>query len=116
MPRLLRFRALAGLLLILLTVQSLGAAAYAGPPAQPSGARKLLIDASDTAAIRMVAQAGGVLLADYGSFALWRTGDSAARSLSGRPTVAAPTDFDTIFLRSGALDTRSGSALPVPND
>ena len=60
-------------LAVLLALPAGGVASQAA-----TGLRKLLIDSADRAAAAALARAGGALLADYGSFALWSAPDTAA--------------------------------------
>ncbi|MFL5800637.1 MAG: carboxypeptidase regulatory-like domain-containing protein, partial [Roseiflexaceae bacterium] len=103
-----QLRALGVLLLVLLLVSPFGRTIAPAAGTALHATHRLLIDSSDAAGLRMIAQAGGVRLADYGGFSLWRVDDGAARALGSRPTVALRDDFDTIWLRSGTLDTRAG--------
>jgi len=108
-----RVRVVDGLLLLLILVQpwwvpQLGASTPNRAIAQPDG-QKLIIDAADLEALGRVKADGGDLLADYGSFSLCRVRDHTARALQGRSTVALRNDFDTIFLRTGPLDTRTST-------
>jgi Subtilase family/Carboxypeptidase regulatory-like domain len=105
--------ALAVLLLVPLLAQPLGSALAPALGAAAPASHTLLIDASDAAALNVIAQSGAVRLADYGAFSLWRAGDGVARTIGRRPGVALHDDFTTIWLRSGALDTR-GAGPTVP--
>ncbi|NTU84159.1 MAG: hypothetical protein HGA45_33120, partial [Chloroflexales bacterium] len=88
--------------------------ALAGPalPA-PGASQKLLIEATDTAALAAVVAAGGSLLADYGTFSLWLLpaagGLAQPDSAASLSAAAVPADFDTIYLRGDAvIDTAAG--------
>src|SRR5258706_11856180 len=104
-----QLRALGVLLLVLLLVQPFGSTIAPAAGTAQHATHRLLVDSSDAAALRMIAQRGGARLADYGGFSLWRADDGAARALGSRPTLALRDDFDMIWLRSGALDTRAGA-------
>lgn len=70
---------------------------------------KLIVDARDTQTLSALPRQGGMLLADYGAFSLWRVSPANARSLQTRTSVIYQDDFDTIMLRGNSFDTGTGS-------
>ncbi|MCC6179384.1 MAG: S8 family serine peptidase [Chloroflexi bacterium] len=73
-----------------------------------SGARKVLVDKSDRATAAALTQRGGLMLVDYGGFALWSVPVPALATVQGKPSAAVRDDFDTIALRGGvSIDTRA---------
>lgn len=99
------------------------AANRASNPAQPSmqtplptginfapGYSKVLIDNADQAAVKNASKNGGILLADYGSFSLWKIPTSPGlNNLTPKSSVESHSEFDRIELRSGVIDTNQPS-------
>ena len=91
-------------------------AAATGPGAAAAGeAHKLLVDSSDSAALRNLAAAGAVRLADYHVFSLWRTRGPLDAALLLRAGVTQRDDFDSIGLRGTRIDTLRAAPV-VPQD
>jgi hypothetical protein len=104
-------------LLVTLLVQPFSTAAITpaqAPAAVDGGSSKLIVQNTDKATLGAVAQSKGEMLADYGSFSLWRVGDSAVAGLKSLPSVSYDSEFDTIYLRQRSIDTRKGPDLGVP--
>jgi uncharacterized repeat protein (TIGR01451 family) len=83
------------------------------PPPAPNASttgRKIVVDNADSAALSDVKKNGGQLIADYGSFSLWRVGQTSPTPQSAS-VQSVGGDFDTLYLRGAALDTRQ----PLPN-
>ncbi len=85
------------------------------PAMQPSAPTKIIVDARDAATLREL-KSGGALLADYGSFSLWRVSQDRAQALASRESVTARDDFDAIFTRSGAFYPLEKADSAVPDD
>lgn len=105
----LRFSIL--LLAGILFVSALGPVA-----AQTHAFNKVLVQANDPVGLNAVKNAGGVMLADYGSFSLWRIPENQVQTLKNSARLNLPGEMDQIHLRDGSIDTRPGAAQPVvPN-
>lgn len=73
---------------------------------QAPGYRKVVVDNSDQASIATLAKNGSFLLADYGSFSLWKTPSTPALGpVLQKSSVEVHSDFDEIGLRGGKIDT-----------
>jgi hypothetical protein len=84
--------------------------------AQTNAFNKVLIQANDPDGLSTVKNAGGVMLADYGSFSLWRIPENQAQTLKNNARLNVPGEMDQIKLRDGSIDTRPGAPQPVvPN-
>ena len=81
--------------------------AQAVNPQTSSTTSKLILDNSDKQARLELIKNGATQLEDYGSFSLWKADKQVVRSFTGRSSVSAPSDFDTIGLRAGSIDTSS---------
>ena len=68
---------------------------------------KLILDNSDKQTRLELTRNGATQLEDYGSFSLWKADKQVVRSFTGHSSVSAPSDFDTIGLRAGSIDTSS---------
>ncbi len=78
-----------------------------------SGYHKTLIQNNNPAAIIGAAKGGGLLLADYGSFSLWKLPDAPGlNGLAQNSAVEKHDEFDRIGLRDGEIDT--GKAVDAP--
>lgn len=99
------------LLVGMLLIGMLPLEAAAAPPSK--GTHKLIVQNSDTAALKALAQSGGKQLADYGSFSLWQAPEIQAQTVTGRSSVAVRDDLNTIQLRGVTLDTTTGTVAPV---
>jgi hypothetical protein len=71
---------------------------------------KVIVQASDADALRAVQAAGGMFVTDYGSFSLWRVGDTPSLNALNRPGLEYRDDFDQIPLRGGVIRTGAGLA------
>src|SRR5450759_179118 len=71
---------------------------------------KVIVQATDAEALRAVQAAGGTLVTDYGSFSLWRVGDTPSLNALNRPGLEYRDDFDQIPLRGGVIQTGDGPA------
>ena len=88
--------------------------ATAAIPSGPS--HKIVVDSADSATLKQLAQSGATLLADYGSFSLWRTSDAQKQAVASRASVKARDDFDIIPLRGGAsINTVAGAPAVATN-
>ena len=88
---------------VLLIFTSLASISTAAPrPASPLTG-KILIDSEDEATIEELVRLGATRLEDYGAFALWWVPQNRGKSLRGRAGVAAPDEFDVIYLRGGQV-------------
>src|SRR4051794_27169149 len=86
--------------------------AHAAIPSGPS--HKIVVESEDVATLKQLAQSGATLLADYGSFSLWRTNDTQRQAVAAKQSVKSRDDYDVIKLRGGtSINTVSG-APPVP--
>jgi subtilisin-like proprotein convertase family protein len=85
--------------------------AVSAPPVK--GTHKVIVQSADVAVLSTLAQGGGKLLVDYGSFSLWQAPDIASQAVIGRASVAIRDDLNAIHLRGTTLDTTSGTAAPV---
>lgn len=71
------------------------------------GYNKIRVDNTDRAALNNIAKNGGYLLADYGSFSLWKVSNKPGlNSLKQKSSVETLGEFDTIRVRSGTIDTK----------
>src|SRR5258707_3337106 len=52
--------------------------------AVPNGSHKIVVDSKDTSTLVQLARGGATLLADYGSFSVWRTNDTQRQSVAAR--------------------------------
>lgn len=95
------------LLVLFVSLRAAPAATHADRATRTTS--KIIVDARDTATLAVLPQQGGIMLADYGSFSLWRVPQTAAGTLRTRASVTYQDDFDTIMLRGSAFDTRSGA-------
>ncbi|HSU52725.1 MAG TPA: hypothetical protein VLT36_01550, partial [Candidatus Dormibacteraeota bacterium] len=96
-----RVTALAVVLAILLQITLLCLASSAAPSGDASG-RKIRISSASVAAD--VSARGGKLIADYGTFQVFRLDASLANSLDDK-VVDSLADDDRILLNTGTLDT-----------
>jgi subtilisin-like proprotein convertase family protein len=95
------------LLLAPLLVSLGGRASEAAAQQTPRATRKILVDNGDARAVADLTRRGGLLLVDYGAFALWRIPETEATAAArANASVSVKDDFDTIGLRGGAIDTR----------
>jgi hypothetical protein len=84
--------------------------------AQTNAFNKVLVQSNDPVGLNAIKNAGGVMLADYGSFSLWRVPENQAQTLRNNARLNLPGEMDQIELRGGSIDTRPGAAQPVvPN-
>ncbi|MHB8647920.1 MAG: hypothetical protein ACYDAR_19235, partial [Thermomicrobiales bacterium] len=84
--------------------------------ALPSGTHKILVDSSDIATLKDLAQSGATLLVDYGPFSLWRTTDPQQQAVAARASVTVRDDFDVIHLRGSAvINTVNGAGAVAAN-
>ncbi len=89
-----------------LTVQAL-------PPGAGPG-RKIIVDNTDKQTATTLAQNGGVVLIDYGGFALWKVPESQLGPSLARASVSSGDSFDVIGLRNGTINTtKSPNAVPA---
>lgn len=109
---------------ILLLLAAVGPTAYAepsdSPPAQsqsvvpmptvsPLVSQKVLVDAHDQDTTALLTSQGSVVLADYGSFRLWRVPvspnlESSSAILSSLTAVSVRDDFDVIYFRDFSIN------------
>jgi hypothetical protein len=95
------------LLLAPLLVSLGGTPSEAAAQQTPRATRKILVDNGDARAVADLTRRGGLLLVDYGAFALWRIPETEATAAArANASVSVKDDFDTIGLRGGAIDTR----------
>lgn len=95
----------------ILILLSLPLDAGAAIPDGPS--HKVVVDSKDIATLAQLARDGATLLADYGSFSLWRASDTQRQAVAAKPSVKTRDDFDVIKFRGGtSINTVSG-APPV---
>lgn len=72
------------------------------------GYSKIIIDNADGPALATAAQKGGLLLADYGGFSLWKLPATPATSVFGKSgQIEIHPEFDRIELRSGPVNTNT---------
>jgi subtilisin-like proprotein convertase family protein len=91
-----------------------------GPPSEaaaqqtPRATRKVLVETGDAKAVADLTRRGGLLLVEYGAFALWRIPETEAPAAArANASVSVKDDFDTIGLRGGgAIDTRGTPPVP----
>jgi subtilisin-like proprotein convertase family protein len=88
--------------------------ATAATPSGPS--HKIVVDSKDTGTLKQLALSGAILLADYGSFSLWRTSDAQKQTVASRSSVKAHDDFDVVQLRGGkSINTVAGAPAVATN-
>jgi hypothetical protein len=88
--------------------------ATAATPSGPS--HKIIVDSKDTSTLKQLALGGATLLADYGSFSLWRTNDAQKQAVASRSSVKAHDDFDVVQLRGGtSINTVAGAPAVATN-
>jgi len=93
-----------GLALIIILLFALVPAQTTAAPVPPDST-KILVQASDAETLAQLKRSGATQLADYGAFSLWRVPQTQQAAFVGRDSVTPATDFDTIYLRNGVLDT-----------
>jgi len=74
---------------------------------------------SDLAVAAQISAARGQLVADYGSFQIFKVDEAAMSEFAGRPGVEDVTEQNLIALNTGALDTTAPEiaalGLPTPS-
>lgn len=108
------------LLLGLVPMQTLSVAQAASTvssvTAADSAYRKIVVDNEDKEATGRLAKSGAILIADYGSFSVWKTTEAQASGLIGRQSVQVSSEFDTIELRNtGKIDTLNNRIPEIAN-
>jgi subtilisin-like proprotein convertase family protein len=83
----------------------------AAPPMY--SASRVIVDKNDTVTLAELAKSGAVLLADYGSFTLWKLNPNQGQYLA--PTNPLSNELDLIELRVGAINTVTGASPVAPN-
>jgi len=110
------YRAVIGLLIIAPLVFSL-----AGPPpdvaaqSTSGGSKKIIADNDDKKLAAELSARGGVILVDYGAFALWSVPAAQATAVRGQAGATVHDDFDTIALRGGLTVDTTASPPVVPS-
>ncbi len=100
---------LIGMMLFSLVSSPLTAATAIHTPAHGTPqTHKVVVQATDAAALRAVQSAGGILVTDYGSFSLWRVSDAPSLNAMNQPSLEVRDDFDQIILRDGVIQTGAG--------
>ncbi len=103
-----------GMPLILITVLLLGLVPLLTAAVLPDHAgAKVLVQTRDSATLDRLKVTGGTQLADYGAFSLWRMPTVQRAALADRSSVTFADDFDTVYLRNGAIDTTTTITPPV---
>jgi hypothetical protein len=91
--------------------------AQAASAQQATAGLRLLVDAGDAQVVAQLQSAGAKLLADYGAFSLWQvTAPSRAPELTNRPSVAALTNLNSIYLRDGNVIDTSSTQANITNE
>jgi hypothetical protein len=86
-----------------------------------AGARKVIVDSRDPAALAELTRQGGTLLVDYGALSLWSMPGASAGAVRASTSLRLQDVGDTIGLRGGrAIETaargRASSAISRPAD
>ncbi len=110
-------RAMTRLLMVIVLVLPLGVAAQNPATVSSTSTQKILVNTANTDALAAVLGQGGTLLADYGTFSLWRVPTSKVSQLTASSQISiAQHDMDTVYLRDGAIDTRANTTPNVAAD